>query len=685
MSSSIFFKFKSQKDSQRVTFDGPGISVFEVKREIINISRLGDGTDFDLAIYNEDANDEYDDDTTVIPRSTSIVARRLPARMHGAGRAARYVSGKMPVNAKNQYRKEAQHTRQGSDGQGMSRANGAPDMNNAQTEEERIAAMFAAEGNSWEQQKQQMANAKPVYRGAGRGKPVNIPDRPPPDGYVCYRCGEKGHWIQACPTNDDPEYEKKPRIKRTTGIPKSFQKTVEKPVANAVNDGLTDDTKQHSAVMINAEGEFVIAVPDHQSFQKFQDKAKASAAQKQEAASGSKELQERGLECSLDKRMFVEPMKTPCCGKTYCNDCIENALINNDFVCPNCQTEGVLIDNLEPDDDMVKKIKSFEDEKAAQRREKERSKSPPKVDGKMENPGTPQGQGTAGSPGAEPKSPKQDRKSPSSTDNKEKTSSSTPQPTIGDANAKKRPADEELENNRVPTAPAAMRDQTTTPSTSATASASQPNPIVPQSQQDFINQMNAMSAQMGGGQLPNGNMPFPTMPNMNGMPNMGFPNPMMAMSMGGMMGMNPAMMNPMMMSQNGWGGGAAGVGGMNGMGGGFPGNNGGAMGFPQQGPNGWNPAQQGNWGMNGNQQYPNQRNNGWQGQMTNGNGGMGRGGGGGGGGAGMSFPNQQRGTMGNGGSGGGTGDDDAYFRKPVNPHRHQNRQKRIRPSDYTEL
>lgn len=57
MSSSVFFKFKSQKEPQRVTFDGTGISVFELKRDIISISRLGDGTDFDLAIYSVDTND----------------------------------------------------------------------------------------------------------------------------------------------------------------------------------------------------------------------------------------------------------------------------------------------------------------------------------------------------------------------------------------------------------------------------------------------------------------------------------------------------------------------------------------------------------------------------------------------------------------------------------------------------
>lgn len=54
MASSVFFKFKSQKEPTRVEFDGTGISVFELKREIILKSGLGDGSDFDLFIYTED-------------------------------------------------------------------------------------------------------------------------------------------------------------------------------------------------------------------------------------------------------------------------------------------------------------------------------------------------------------------------------------------------------------------------------------------------------------------------------------------------------------------------------------------------------------------------------------------------------------------------------------------------------
>jgi len=52
MSSCVYFKFKSQKDYQRIPFDGTGISVFELKREIITLSRLGDGNDFDLKLLN---------------------------------------------------------------------------------------------------------------------------------------------------------------------------------------------------------------------------------------------------------------------------------------------------------------------------------------------------------------------------------------------------------------------------------------------------------------------------------------------------------------------------------------------------------------------------------------------------------------------------------------------------------
>lgn len=61
-----------------------------------------------------------------------------------------------------------------------------------------------------------------------------------------------GHWIQDCPTNDDREFDNRPRVKRTTGIPRSFLKAVDISAEGAPAKG----------VMVTPEGGFVVAEPD---------------------------------------------------------------------------------------------------------------------------------------------------------------------------------------------------------------------------------------------------------------------------------------------------------------------------------------------------------------------------------------------------------------------------------------
>lgn len=157
MASSVFFRFKSQKEPTRVAFDGTGISVFELKREIISANRLGDGTDFELVISAEDTGEVYDDDTYSIPRSTAIIAKRLPAAKPGRGGAARYVSGKMPQNAKTSYRADATAASSVPLNKQMEATRGLSDMNGAQTEDEKIAAMFRLGADQWAQQQVEMA------------------------------------------------------------------------------------------------------------------------------------------------------------------------------------------------------------------------------------------------------------------------------------------------------------------------------------------------------------------------------------------------------------------------------------------------------------------------------------------------------------------------------------------------
>lgn len=94
---------------------------------------------------------EYDDDTTIIPRSTTVIARRLPPQKPGAGRAARYVSGKMPASAKNSSRRE------NATKAAKPASTALAQMSAAMTEEEKMMAMFQAQSEQWSVQQEEMA------------------------------------------------------------------------------------------------------------------------------------------------------------------------------------------------------------------------------------------------------------------------------------------------------------------------------------------------------------------------------------------------------------------------------------------------------------------------------------------------------------------------------------------------
>ncbi|KAJ1894458.1 Retinoblastoma-binding protein, partial [Kickxella alabastrina] len=73
---------------------------------------------------------------------------------------------------------------------------------------------------------------------------------PPPPGYVCYRCGMQGHWIYSCPSigqaNDGTGRSSGHRIKRTTGIPKSFLQKV-------------DNINEVGNALVTSDGTLVVA------------------------------------------------------------------------------------------------------------------------------------------------------------------------------------------------------------------------------------------------------------------------------------------------------------------------------------------------------------------------------------------------------------------------------------------
>ena len=429
-----------------------------------------------------------------------------------------------------------------------------------------------------------------------------------------------GHWIQVCPTNDDPNFEGRPRIKRTTGIPRSFLKTVEKPSA-LTDDSSADDSKKPSGVMVNAEGEWVIAEPDKASWEQYQAKAKVSAAAQEAAAKGNRDLQSRGLECPIDKRLFVDPTKTPCCQTTYCKECITNALLDNDFQCPGCSTEGVLIEKTEPDTEMAARIKAYEATILTTKEVQENTSK--ELEGNTSVSMTPTD--TLKVPGSD--SAKTTHKNPKKRGASTKLESDRPSPALENKTLTADATTKRTQNIDSDATKSTHPNPGSLPATTAssmnglqhpTSNGFMTMPVSMSSLMD-INMMNSMmnpmlDPMMNPMNIANGQ--FSAM-NGNGWNNLGYPQPTNGMyGMNGFLGPTPygQPMIPLPMSNN------------------FVGPSG--LGDPNT-----------------------------QGMRT--------------------FANQQRSSL---GTTSGTNDEDgAYFRKPVNPHRHQGRRNVNRPTDYREI
>ena len=350
MSSTIYYRFRSQKDSNRILFDGTGLTVFDLKREIIQENKLGDGSGFQLRLYNPDTDEEYEEDQTVVPRSTSVVARRSPATAASRGpgtataalgNATRYVTGKPRVFASMKRKTAAPGA-------------GADIGSTAMSEEDRIASMFANQESQWENTQQEMSSATPIFF---KNNSANNDDGPPPPGYMCYRCGSRDHWIKNCPTNSDPNFEGK-RIRRTTGIPKKFLRQVD-----IDPDSITPEEMAARKIMVTDEGKFVVQVADEHSWEDYQRKQ-----QNRGAADPAEARWQKGhfadlppeLACALSGGLVRDAVRTAgCCKRLVSRATMEDALLQSDFVCPLCQQPDVLLDSLVPDEAVDAKVREF--------------------------------------------------------------------------------------------------------------------------------------------------------------------------------------------------------------------------------------------------------------------------------------------------------------------------------------
>lgn len=166
--------------------------------------------------------------------------------------------------------------------------------------------------------------------------PVNYakkPLGPPPPSYTCFRCGRPGHYIKNCPTNGDERFEPRPRIKKSTGIPRSFMMEVKDPHMKGAK--LTN-TGAYAIPTIEAEA-YAIGKKERPP---FLPEEPSSSSEKDDPIPDE-------LLCPICKDIVTDAAVIPCCANSYCDECIRTALLESeDHTCPTCHQHEVSPDAL---------------------------------------------------------------------------------------------------------------------------------------------------------------------------------------------------------------------------------------------------------------------------------------------------------------------------------------------------
>ncbi|KAJ9083195.1 Protein mpe1, variant 3 [Entomophthora muscae] len=342
--SMIHYKFRSAKDFSCILFDGQALSLFELKRDILIANRLK-GTDFDIILSNAQSDEDYSEDSQLIPRNTSVYVRRVPARAGGTN-AQHYLTDNNvltllnhPMNSDYQGDSDSfveVGIKLGFKGNNIS--NMLPvSLNNVlpgESEEDKLQALLNQSSIPWNQSStttpsggQKWANSYSAKNAAFQGKPTSA-------NYICHRCGIKGHFVQNCSSSSDRR-STQPEIKRTTGIPRSFLKNI-----GSIPDG--------KGAMITNDGALVVAKTNEAAWKKIQLNQRGSGI-------SAEELRETApvpphLECDICTLLLTNAVSAPCCKRLFCFECVTAALLDKDpdlqFKCPSCETDNIVPDAL---------------------------------------------------------------------------------------------------------------------------------------------------------------------------------------------------------------------------------------------------------------------------------------------------------------------------------------------------
>ncbi|XP_049653680.1 E3 ubiquitin-protein ligase RBBP6-like [Accipiter gentilis] len=153
------------------------------------------------------------------------------------------------------------------------------------------------------------------------------PLAPPPSSYTCHRCRKPGHSIKNCPTTGDESFVSVPRMKKSTGIPRTLLVEVKDPNVEGV--------------MLTKTGKYAIPCLNVEAYARTKKEKPPFLLEEPSSSSSDAPIPDELL-CLICKEIMTDAAIIPCCGNGYCDECIRTALLESEERrCPECHQTGV--------------------------------------------------------------------------------------------------------------------------------------------------------------------------------------------------------------------------------------------------------------------------------------------------------------------------------------------------------
>lgn len=152
-----------------------------------------------------------------------------------------------------------------------------------------------------------------------------------------------GHWIQECPTLDDPNIDPKQRFKRMAGVPRSQLEVVGEDAAADGKD-----------IMVLQDGTRVRQIADKSAWERQAIRLPTTADDVHKS-----QPTDPDLTCPICSKLLKEAVVVPCCSTAFCDECIRSYLVKHANACYECETRLKSVAVLKVDEDRRRRVAEY--------------------------------------------------------------------------------------------------------------------------------------------------------------------------------------------------------------------------------------------------------------------------------------------------------------------------------------